>query len=293
MKIYRAPDIERLLAHHEKYVLPNDVLATIQAICNEIVPILVEKPVYKKELKKKEFKPTVLEAKENPDQWMSDVRICLNKLSVKNYDNQKDKIIELLKKPDQYSGLVKMIFDIASSNMFYAEIYARLYKELIDLNPEFREILTDYLTPFANSVKELKYVDPEKNYEEHCIYNKQNDGRKATVVFVVHLMKLGIIPTLKVLSIIESFQEIANVYSDEDDRTNEIDEISEIIHIFIKEGISIFSVCKAEWIWKFVILKNIQDFAKFKKGDRKSVTSRTVFKYMDIMQLIQKHQADT
>ena len=81
------------------------------------------------------FKITKIDKKEGTDKIMNDIRICLNKMSNKNYDTQKTSIFELLSSMDSESEKEKVaitIFDIASTNKFYSEMYAKIYKELID-----------------------------------------------------------------------------------------------------------------------------------------------------------------
>lgn len=244
------------------------------------------------------FKTTKIEKKEGKERIFNDIRICLNKLSTKNYDTQKEKIFELLDELKESSvddnseitlqTVAETIFDIASTNMFYAEIYAKLYKELIQYDNVFNTVMHSFLLVYANSIKEIKYVDPEVDYENYCGYNKKNDMRKATAVFIISLMKENVIPILKVMSLIVSFQEFATQYVDQENRTNEVEEVAEVLFLFLDKGITVFVNCKAEWIWKFVITKHIMTFSKYKKNEKKSLTSRAIFKYMDMAQLIEK-----
>lgn len=268
------------------------------------------------------FKITKIEKKEGKEKIFSDIRSCLNKLSTKNYDTEIKTIFQLLdeiQKPEpepqpqsqsesetantsestskpttkKYTmqHVAESIFEIASTNMFYAEIYAKLYKELIVYNPLFQEVLLSFLSTYANSIKDLHYIDPDEDYEGYCDYNKKNEMRKATAVFVIHLMKENVLAVMKVLSLIAAFQECATKYVEEEKRTNEVEEIAEILYLFLNKGIDTFVNCKAEWIWKFVITKHVQTFSKYKKTDKKSISSRAIFKYMDMAQLIEKTES--
>jgi hypothetical protein len=281
----------------------------LDSIDKQIVPIVVEpKPDYSVKKTKttrtnnswehvRTFKTTKFETKEGAEKMLQDIRTCLNKISNKNYDGQRDIILLLMKsimeekKEENQANLRKIaqsIFDIASTNKFYAEIYAKLYKELIEINVVFQEILTSFLAQYVGSVKEVSYVDPDKDYELFCDYNKKNDARKATAVFFVYLMKEKVIPVLRILSIMVAFQELATQYIDEENRTNEVDEITEILFLFLQEGISVFRGCKAEWIWKFVILPNINLIAKMNKKEKKSLSTRAIFKYKDMVELVKE-----
>jgi hypothetical protein len=312
--------------------IPSSLHTLMLDLDKEIVPIVVDKNTDKQYNKQKHethhhkskksshskkedlswetirnFKPTKFDKKEGVEKLFNDIRICLNKMSTKNYDSQKETIFATLEElktmktntesvekqepgenPIGLQKIAESIFDIASTNKFYAEIYAKLYKELIDYDLVFNEVLVSFLSNYSNSIKDIVYVNPDEDYEGYCQYNKKNDMRKATAVFIVYLMKEGILPVLKVLSLIVSFQEISIQYVDEENRTNEIEEIAEILYLFLEKGITTFLNCKAEWIWKFMITKHINTFAKYKKNDKKSITSRAIFKYMDIVQLIEK-----
>ena len=341
---YGLHDYYSIMEMGNRFDLPNYLKSLLRDIDKEIIPIVVEKNPEKQYKQKHEhhhkskkpsnskkedlgwenirnFKTTKIEKKEGKEKTFNDIRICLNKMSIKNYDTQRDTIFQLLndlkqtdsdsensdeikendkdkdkdkdkesKSQPSIQKIAESIFDIASTNMFYAEIYARFYKELIQYDPIFNDILTSLLSNYANSIKEIKYVNPDQDYEGYCMYNKKNDMRKATAVFIIHLMNQGIVAVLKVLSLIVSFQEMAIQYVEEDNRINEVEEIAEVLYLFLDKGINTFSNCKAEWIWKFMITKHIQTFAKYKKNDKKSISSRAIFKYMDMATLIDKVQ---
>lgn len=247
------------------------------------------------------FKPTpIVEPKEEGiEKWTQDIRIALNKLSVKNFDTQTEHIMDALQKcvekEDQtetekqhnMKTIAMAIFQVASTNKFYAEIYALLYKNLIEKYKVFEDILLSHVAIFSNSVKDIQYVDAEEDYEKYCVYNKENDARKATAVFIVWLMKNGTLPVLRVLNIMVAFQTLVLEYIDLDGKTNEVEEMTEILFLFFQEGIRIYQECKAEWIWKFVIRSNVETLAKYSKKDKKSLSSRAIFKYMDMVKLLE------
>ena len=237
----------------------------------------------------REFKTTRIEtALSGPEKVIQDIRICLNKMSTKNYELQRDQILSLLKihYNDVNSDVSQTIFDIASTNRFYVELYAKLYKELIANFPHFNELVNTFLGTFVGGVREIIYVDADEDYEAYCAYNKKNDKRKATAVFLVHLMKEDVIPRLKVINIILTFQDLAVKYVEEPNRLNEVDEITEMLFLFFKEGKGLFQDVQTEWIWKFKVVPMIETFSKYKKNDKPSISSRAIFKFMDIMELL-------
>ena len=243
------------------------------------------------------FKPTTIEKsnEEGIDKWMQDIRTSINKITSKKYEVQFQNIMNSLKKCMEMEGIdesqrnanikliANFIFNIASTNKFYAELYANLYGELTQSYSIFQEILQTFLSTYVSSIKEIHYIDPDVNYEGYCNYIKQNDVRKATALFITYLVKRKVIPVIRLLNIIVAFQDISKQYIEEENRVNEVDEITEILFLFLHEGKTIFQDCKGEWIWKFVILPNIETMSKYKKGDKKSLSTRTIFKYMDMI----------
>tara|TARA_B110000114_G_scaffold87866_2_gene92771 strand:- start:6913 stop:7944 length:1032 start_codon:yes stop_codon:yes gene_type:complete len=243
-----------------------------------------------------EFKTTQIEKpKEGIDKLVQDIRGSLNKISSKNYDSQKAIIVELLQQvyeldPELIKKVTTSFFDIASINSFYSEIYAKLYKELSIQYETFKDVIGNHIQNYTTGIKELKcIVDNETDYDAFCDSNKANDMRKALTVFIVKLMKQESIPKLRVLSIITTIQEIIVEKVEQENAVNEVEQLTELLFIFIKEGKDQFNEVKTEWIWKHKCVPMIQTFAKYKKNEKKSISSRCIFNYMDMNNLIQKN----
>jgi hypothetical protein len=243
------------------------------------------------------FKITKIEKKEGTDKIINDIRICLNKMSNKNYDTQKTTILELLhnmietsENNDDLQKVATAIFDIASTNKFYSEIYAKIYNDLMELYPVFHNILNDFLLQFLNTVSDLEYVDPNIDYDAYCNYNKQNDRKKATVVFIIFMMKQNAILPKNVIDILHELIIKLEVSMNIDNHLNEVEEITEIINLFILEGYVFLSKEETENnIWKTDLLK-IREFSQLKMKDKLSLSSRVIFKYMDICSFIDKNK---
>lgn len=307
--IYELEDYNIILAKGNPFCFPPDFYVMLDTIDKKIIPIFPEKGPQKIEHNKKrpqpneadknwtslkpKYKSTAIEkSADGIEKWIQDIRVCINKMSLKNYENQKTAILELLEKcmadqPDdekesKFKKIADFIFSVASSNIFFASIYASLFKVLMGKYSIFNDLLRDYLNSYVNSVLKLKYVDPDLNYDDYCLYNKENDMRKANAVFIIQLVKQDALQAIRVLSIITSFQDLTTQYMDEENRVHEVEEIADILYLFLKGGKEVFQECQAEFIWKFVILPNIDKIVKFKKGDKKSLSSRAIFKYMDI-----------
>ena len=238
------------------------------------------------------FKATVIDKKEGIEKSINDIRVCLNKISTKNYKSQLETIIENINnilldnenKIEDMKTIVKAIFDIASNNKFFSELYADLYKELGDKFPEFNLIIEEFLVQYKENVKEIVYVDPNSDYDKFCNYNKTNDKRKALSAFLVNLMKKQIITTELLLDIILYLQGLITKYIDEPNRLNEVEEITENLFIIIP---NIKTECSSLENWN-VILTNVTECSKLKAKDRQSLSSRAIFKYMDMVDKLNK-----
>jgi hypothetical protein len=254
------------------------------------------------------YRPTKIEKKEGIEKTIDDIRTCLNKISNKNYDSQRDLILKYItelnnvvntttideeeqleiKTQDENIELCKVanaIFDIASNNKFYSEIYASLYKELLDRFEIFDKIISKYLDQYLDSIKQIKYVDSNEDYNKYCENNKLNDKRKAMTAFIINLMKKQIIEKEKVLEIILLLQNLVFEYIDVDNKTNEVDEITENIFIFSTMSATEF-MNVPEWN---NIKSNIVKCSQYKAKEHKSISSRAIFKYMDILDFFKKN----
>ena len=114
-----------------------------------------------------------------------------------------------------------------------------------------------------------------------------NDKRKAMSTFIVNLMKQQLLPKNEVLELIISIQNKIFENIDIDGKTNWIDEVTENLYILISlvaqdqdtDGGSI-----EEQVGK--IRNNIEICSKYKVKEYKSISSRAIFKYMDILEIL-------
>jgi len=227
------------------------------------------------------FKTTVIEKK---DGTMHEIRTCLNKLSEKNYETNKIHLLELIRQlePSNLPTIATNIFDIASTNKFYSEIYAKLYKELSAEFEIFGEILQTFVLSFTETMHNIHYVDQNKNYDEFCAYNKKNDMRKSTSVFIVNLVKNEVLPVGTLSNIVLKVQDIMTEYMNSENKTNEVEEITENLFLLIHSDILKHT---EEWP---IILSNVTQISQYKAKERASLSSRTIFKHLDILEKASK-----
>lgn len=233
------------------------------------------------------FKPTEKAEISNFDKNFNDIRLMLNKLSKTNYDVQKntivDKVIDIFNMHESDSEnnqkIGKKIFGLLSNNRFLSEVYSELYVELIGKIELFGDILNNYIDDLKLSLNNIVYVDPDVDYSGFCDYNKLNEERKSLSVFLINLMKLDMISYRSVIDLIVSLQEILLKYIEEDNKVHEVEEITENVFLLITEA---RCVLKDDDIWKNVIEQNIINFTTLKVKEHSSLSSRCIFKHMDM-----------
>lgn len=150
--------------------------------------------------------PTVLtQAKDDP---AAKVRLLLNKLTDKNYDEYCNTVIRTLTLYDITATNAVEIINIALSNQFYIKMYARLYAAILAesrLTGLFRQALDEFIATFKTAIAApLVYVTPNENYDRFCEMNVEIARRKATTEFLVNLAHTGSIPYSDVFDIMRA-----------------------------------------------------------------------------------------
>jgi hypothetical protein len=252
------------------------------------------------------FKVTKIEKKEGMDKIINDIRVCLNKISTKNYDIQKDSAFLLinnlidndsdgehpsdedegkLSASDNVTKIANVIFDIASANKVHSELYARLYKELTQKFDIFGEIIRNIVDQYLIGITTIECVDQNVDYDKFCNNNKLNDKRKAMALFIVNLMKQDIIGDKEVGRIVITLLELVISYKDSSERLPEVDEITENIFVFMT---SANLELKTLSNWED-ILNIIKQCSQYKSRDCLGISSRAIFKYMDMLDYTKSH----
>ena len=240
------------------------------------------------------FKPTKIDVKEGIEKDINTIRSSLNKVSNKNIDVQRDVIIEFIvsflerqstsdiSEEDQLQNMSKVgysIFNVASTNKNNSMLYATLYKDLIGKFAIFNAILTEFVDNFKNTIQNIHYTDPSTDYDKFCAYTKSNDSRKATSMFLVNVMKLGLVSMNVVVDIIQYFQATVFEYIEQPGRTNEVEEIIENIFIFVSQGSEQLSENEN---WDQIVDKTKQ-ISEMKPKEHPSLTNRATFKCLDTL----------
>jgi hypothetical protein len=237
------------------------------------------------------FQSTKIEQKTGIDSKIDLLRTWLNKLTDKNYDEVIEKIVEifeeLLKNETSDEDMLRVgnyIFDIASNNRFFSKIYADLYALLIQKFNIMKVIFENSLNTFLELFKTIEYVESEQDYDRFCRINKDNEKRKALSLFFVNLCTNKIISEEKIVTIAcDLMRQVVN-FIKENNKKNEVDEITENVAILYNK--SIFDRCSSDVEQKIdneLFIDIVHRLSLCKVKTYPSLSNKSIFKYMDMI----------
>ncbi len=237
------------------------------------------------------FQTTKIEDRAGIDGEIDNIRSYLNKITDKNYNDNRDKIMDIIGNiitgtQENINSVSSAIFDIASTNRFYSKLYADLYTDIIKKYPVMRDSFEESLSSFSELFKTIEYVDSNVDYSGFCKMNKDNEKRKALGMFFVNLSLNGIISTLTILNITRNLLCQIFTYITEENKKNEVDELTENVALFYKkEFYENEDKPEYELIKGHTIMEVIEIIANSKVKDYKSLTNKTIFKFMDMIDM--------
>ena len=231
------------------------------------------------------FQPTKLEDKIGIAAKIDTIRSFLNKMTDKNYIDIRNKVIDVIDtiaSENEDMSLVSItIFDIASTNRFFSKIYADLYSDLMTKYDVMRTIFEDSLSKFIGLFNNIEYVDSIADYDKFCKINKDNEKRKALSAFFVNLMINKIISKEEIVGITRNLLNQICTYIVVDNKKNEVDELTENVAILYDRDL--YDGVAYELIDGLSINETIVKLSKCKLKDYKSLTNKSIFKFMDLV----------
>lgn len=240
------------------------------------------------------FQSTKMEEKVGIDAKIDIIRAHLNKLSSdKNYIDIRNKVIDAIEQllsnsvdSQDLNRVGTIVFEIASNNRFFSKLYADLYSELITKYSVMKSIFEDNLKKFTDLFNNIEYVDPTENYDKFCENNKTNEKRKSLATFYMNLMNNKIISQKTIMQITRNLLYQIYTFIQIDDKKNEVDELTENVSILYNKELYKDDECEDyEEIEGFTITEIIEKIAKSKVKEYKSLTNKTLFKFMDMIDM--------
>lgn len=322
LRRYTLENINDIIYKGFDYKLPDETLKTISELALQVgSPDYVKTPVFAKNenseaqietlpLRKrrghknmdvinedwetiKSFQTTKIEDKVGIDADIDCIRGFINKLSDKNYSDMRNNIFAIIEKmitenisQENMTRVSMTLFDMASNNRFYSKIYADLYTELSSKYPIVDETFHANLESFTDLFNTIEYVDPNVNYDRFCEINKINEKRKSLATFYMNLTINGKIGRSKLVFITRNLVEQIYNFISLENKKNEVDELTENVAILYKKSIYENSeCCEHELIDGLTISEVIRKIATSKVKDYKSLTNKSLFKFMDLIDM--------
>ena len=310
MLCYTLEDFNKIISNGVDYNLDSTVCDMIKTIADQVGdPEYSKTPQFNKKKRDynirqyandtRNFKITKKITKEGVALSLDVIRKHLNKLSNKTYDKLSQEIIQEIKdmiecdtvednenKDNENKDVIKNmnivgveIFKIASSGVFYSEMYAKLYHTLMSNFEIMKTIFMDNFITFREVFHKIDYCDPNINYDAFCENNKANQKRRALALFYVNLMKLGAVSNDSIIEIINDVQNYMKKQISEENMASVVEELSEVIAIIVCSSKKI--LCEHE-SWNDIV-GYITEVSKMKAKQLPSITHKTIFKHMDIL----------
>ena len=309
MTKYFLEDFNKILESEPIKQLPDEIINIINILAAQVgAPEYIKTPQFKNKINNgnnirrrkkyqeindndwetiRSFQTTEFQKKEGIDIHIYTIRKYLNMITVNTYTKLKQNIITEIeqvissKTPNDLNYLCDEIFTIVKSNILYSDIYAVLYKDLIEKFDNFRDILVKNFSKLETSFYNIEYYDPESSYDKFCENNKKNEILRSTCSFYVNLMKEGIIEVTSISNIIINLFKILNTRILEKTKKNELDELAELIYIFVTNSYELIK--KQDETVAKEIYDNILRITNKKIKDEPGITNKCIFKHMDIL----------
>lgn len=222
-----------------------------------------------------------------PKSNIQEIRIILNKMTEKNYDTCRDKILVLLEEllsvgdtsgescESEYQKVCEFLFQIASNNKFYSKIYANLYGSLVEYNTCFAEMLDKSIGNYMSLFHNISFVSADEDYDKFCDFTKENEKRRALSTFMMEIVKTGTLNAFVIENIIYTLHDNIENSINELNKTELVCELSSNSIILIGQLFTLNPLHTK-------IVDYVKTMKSRKAKDYTSLSSRTVYQYMDL-----------
>jgi len=296
---YTLNDFETIKFEGFDFVIPDVTLAFISELTKHVgSPSYIKTPIFKKKTIDKPqenwgavrntFQATKIEQKQGLELQIDLIRSHLNKISDKNYIDYRNKIIDIFDElvvnnisSENMMRICSSLFEIASNNRFYSKLYADLYSDLINKYDEMNVIFENSLGSFMCLFDKIEYVDPVVDYDAFCKNNKDNERRRSLSAFFVNLMYNKIISKDKLVSLLVILLTQVYTFIKLENKKNEVDELTENIALLFKKEFIATDI----QIEGMSLIQSMEHLAKSKSKTYASLSNKSIFKYMDILEL--------
>ena len=309
--IYTLSEIENICWKAEHLPLPEDTIKIIDTISEQVgAPSYNRTPTFQNKTapgggggnrrkKKNEeinaedweairtFQKTEIVKKEGIEKEIDSIRLLINKLTEKTYDKIVESMIATLNEihengnynEESVNKIGFAIFNMATSNKFNSNVYARLCSKLLSEYDFMNSIIHNNITEFMKLFDNMVFVSPEENYDAFCDMNIANDKRRSMSLFLTNLYKNNVITMDIVFANIVNIQNILMTNKNDISKKKENEELSENLYTLLTNIPFLILTKHNGWS---IINDNIEIIKKSDSTVNLGISSKCKFKHMDI-----------
>ena len=189
-----------------------------------------------------------------------EIKSLMNKITNDSYDGISKTIIELME-PSMFST----IFEISYKNKFFSNIYSKLTMKLCE-NGEYKDFVFKKMETTKKLFDDIEYL------EDEYANNKKLDDREALACFYMNLYMDGLIDKSSFESFLYYIISKIEYFMDVENKKNEVEELLNILYLLLSSSINIDKTL-------------IEKISKSSNKEFKSISNKSIFKCMDIIEL--------
>uniref|UniRef100_A0A6C0BVU0 MIF4G domain-containing protein n=1 Tax=viral metagenome TaxID=1070528 RepID=A0A6C0BVU0_9ZZZZ len=286
------------------YVLPEMAKNIINRLAEKVgSPDYIKTPIFKK---RKDFgqqqpddgndwasirsfnKTVVVDEERSANELViSEMKKQLNKLTNDNYDIIRDKMFEILYNHDVNDSCMReineVIFAISSGNAFFANVYARFMKDMIVKYESMRDVFEGHLAGVMGRFDNVRWCNPEENYDEFCKINTENGERRALVGFFVQLCIIDMVQADKIVDIFYRLYDVVEKERTTKTSMNKIEEVVTTIFGLVSGSMSFIKKHS-----KYAdIVEKVNTIANINKKTNPGLSNKAIFKMLDLVDIIE------
>jgi hypothetical protein len=243
------------------------------------------------------FDITTIDKKTGIEHDMNQIKLNFNKLTDKTYLDIREKIIiqigileNSIYNDTDMEKISKEIYSLASSNKFYSTLFANLYAELLTKFKWLNKVFNLQIQHKMDIYNNITYISPEENYDEYCKNNLINDKRRANTLFLLNLAKNGFINKTIVLELINNLLIIILDMIQKDGYKCQVDELVENLSLLFDKAFINDIEEDSDYDEDDFLIDGktfneiITTLSKSKSSNYKSLTNKSIFKFMDLIE---------
>jgi len=285
---YTHDEIEIIRNRNIQIDVSDDILVRINSIVTQVgSPTYIRTPMFSKKKKSKSYENIRIPNKPEKTFGQKILEI-LNKLNNSTYDIMKPKLIDIINvsKSTNNSEIVSKIYELVSFQSFNIELYGKLFKDLVILFPELKQLCLQEFNNYIPILIDVKCTGSD-NYDLFCEYNEKNDSIRCLSKFYIELYKHELLDIHSITTLIQKIQ--MNLLekiklTDNDPNESPCIEYTENLFTLITGTLKELME-SSEWDNIYTMLLEIKSI------DRKvykNMNSKIKFKHIDILDLINK-----